>query len=125
MKFSKLVLLLVTVSLFACSPGFGSKVSVDEIESLGNATKYKEEGNAGRVNVLKFSDSRPVETIIEINGRLVKPDGDLGQNVSLALERELRKRGMIISLFDSPTIRGSITEWVASVDTGFFSSSVK
>ena len=121
-----LLTLIILTSLSACAPGLGSTLDVTsvvdmDVPQLRNNLAETET----KVNILPFQDNRSVEAIAQIDGRLIKPNGDLGVAVQTGFERTFRKNGVKLSLFDSPTIRGSISEWRVFVTPGFPSSSLE
>src|SRR5436190_13394540 len=112
MRAKVFLITLIFCSIAACAPGLGGKIVIGPIgDSEIKPIEDLASDGLTRVHVLPFSDNRAVEAIAQIDGRLIKPEGDLGIIVQDGIERSLKKSGVRLSLFDSPTVRGEIKEW--------------
>lgn len=124
-NYSLLHLILMTFLLISCAPGLGTSLHITPVnESESKALKDGFGDVPVRLHVLPFSDSRAVEAIAQIDGRVIKPEGDLGALVQDVVERSLKKSGVSLSLFNSGAVRGAIKEWRVYVNPGFPTSSL-
>lgn len=116
----------VIFMLGACAPGLNTSMSVDFIDDSELTTRQNDpDQQQVRATVLRFDDARVVEAIAQIDGRLVKPDGDIGTVVQRIFESQLKADGISLSLFDAPAIRGKVVEWRVNVVPGFPSTTIQ
>jgi hypothetical protein len=117
-------LLIFTTCFFGgCAPGLGATVNLNSVSKIPSETTrvYSEEDGV-KLNVLNFSDNRAMDAIVEIDGRLIKPEGDVGLAAQKIFEAAAKSAGVKLSLFHSPSVRGAIREWRVSVVPSFPSS---
>lgn len=118
--------LSLLLNMAGCAPGLGNTLEVQLAEQAEiRPLKESVAGSSPRIQVLKFTDARPVEAIAQIDGRVIKPRGDLGTAVSTALEHYLGKNGVRLSMFDAAIMRGEIKEWKVFVTPGFPSTTME
>lgn len=110
------------LSLSACAPEIGLNLSVPNLPEPSGVFESGTGGEALRVKVGTFRDSRSSPTIVVIDGRDVESEGALNSVVEEGLARYLREAGARIAIIDAPTIDGEITEWRARVTPSFPSS---
>jgi uncharacterized lipoprotein YajG len=120
-----LLILFIPILISACAPGLSTKLSLPPIEDAEKQISQLDfTSMSSGVHVLPFDDQRTVEAIVQIDGRLIKPDNELGILVQDAIERSLKKRGAKLALFNAASIRGAIKTWQAFVVPNFPSTTV-
>lgn len=117
LSLSSAILCVLFVS--GCAPGLGTTLNVRDIpvsESAGSNLIGL------RVKAGPFEDMRQSFAIAKVEGRDVRPEGDIGLSVQQALERQLKAQGARLSIFNAPLIKGTIKEWYIKVVPEFPSS---
>ncbi len=109
-----------------CSPGLGTTMSLNNVSKveLETSNLFTEQDKV-RLNILNFGDNRTIEAIAQIDGRLIKPDGDVGQAAQRIFESYAKNSGIKLSLFNAPTVRGYVNEWKVSIIPSFPASKVQ
>mgnify|MGYP001190397077 CR=1 FL=1 len=110
----------------ACAPGLGSSIAIAGVGKTDFAINkiFLPEDDV-KVNVLQFADLRTIEAIAQIDGRLIRPDGDVGQAAQRIFENGVKSLGIKLSFFDAPSVRGKIREWQVQVFPAFPASGLK
>ncbi len=105
--------------LFGCAPGLKNTLRVSSIPAAENSRRNLD---GLRLNVGTFKDARISTGIARVNTREVRADGDVGAAVQQAFERQVKIQGAKLSLFNAPTLRGTVKDWKIMVKPAFPSS---
>lgn len=117
--------LLCVVTVSACAPEIGLRLSVPNVPEPQSAIDGSAAAEPIKVKIGSFTDGRPTDTIVLIDGRQVGSEGELSTIVQEGFTRYFRQAGARIAILNAPTIEGTITEWNAKVEPSFPSSSAK
>src|SRR5437773_449551 len=82
-----------------CAPGLGESLRVESVADYHAPEKSGAGFEGLEVLVQSFVDSRANQAIGEIEGRPLKPAGNVAMNVQRAFERGLRDAGVDLKLF--------------------------
>lgn len=115
---------LFVLILSACAPGLGTTLRVDAFEAT-DATSIAIGGARMRARVGQFLDMRTRKAIGEVRGRELEPAGDVASGATRALEDELKRAGVELSLFEAPILVGEVQQWFVTVTPDFPTSSVE
>lgn len=118
-KINAIFLLPLLALLSGCAPGLGKTVRVDYIEPLALRSSVQKKLSQVQIRVSNFTDTRASAEMGGIDGRRLKPQGDVGASVKQAVEEQLRQAGVELSLFAGPVLSGEVGEWQVNVDPGF------
>lgn len=118
------VLLLACV-MTGCAPGFGERVDVEELMPDKLTAPASVGYGECRVRVEQFSDNRPSDELIRIDGRPVLPEGLVAARITTAFEDALRLWGCRISQHEGVLLRGEVVDWIADVGPSFPVSKAK
>ncbi len=117
--------LLCAITISACAPEIGLKLSVPNVPEPQSAIDDSAVADSIKVKIGSFTDGRPSDTIVVIDGRQVASEGELSTIVQEGFTRYFRQAGIRIAILNAPMIDGTITEWRAKVDPSFPSSDAK
>lgn len=123
-------LILTSLSLVSllsgCAPSLGLRLGAPDVAfEEKEERKITSQTAAGvKVKVGAFLDARASDTIVVIDGREVRSEGEIGAAVQAGLERQLREAGARIALLQAPTIEGEVIDWRAKVSPDFPTSEV-
>lgn len=117
--------LLAGLFITSCAPSLGSTMNVGDVSKIDFEPVNLFEQDQVKLTVLQFADNRSIEAIAQIDGRLVKPEGDIAFAAQKIFESMARKSGIKLSLFNAPSIRGTIVEWRVKVIPSFPASSLE
>lgn len=118
---------LSLVSLLSgCAPSLGLRLGAPDValEEKEEAKVPAQTAVGAKVKVGSFLDARASDTIVVIDGREVRSEGEIGTAVQAGLERQLREAGARIALLQAPVIEGEVVEWRAKVTPNFPASEV-
>lgn len=116
----KILCLGVTLSfLFSCAPGLNKTLRVSSIPVAEHSAKNLD---GVRLNIGTFTDARTSAGIARVNGREVRAEGDVGSNVQQAFERQVKLQGAKLTIFNAPTLRGTVKDWKIFIKPDFPSS---
>lgn len=127
MKTKLFVTSLSLVSLLsACSPSLGLRLGAPDVtlEEKDPPKVIAQTAAGAKVKVGSFLDARASDTLVVIDGREVRSEGEIGAAVQTGLERQLRDAGARIALLQAPTIEGEVIDWRAKVTPNFPASEV-
>jgi len=116
---SKRFLICCLCALSACAPGFGERVNVEELIAIADPTPGSPPAGERWVRVNQFTDNRPAEELVRVDGRAVQPEGLVAVRVSRAFQDLLRLRGYRVSQFHGVLLQGEVTQWVVDVSPEF------
>jgi hypothetical protein len=120
--------LVLLLSAAGCAPELGRTLMVPAIpepELVAAADGADGAVDSVRVRVGNFTDARPAQTLVVVDGRKVGSDGALGRTVEDAFARYLRQAGARIAVLNAPIIEGQVVDWSAHVEPGFPTSSAR
>jgi hypothetical protein len=124
-KFFLTSLSLVSL-LSGCAPSLGLRLGAPDVafEEKEQSKVDAQALSGAKVKVGSFLDARASDTIVVVDGREVRSEGEIGAAVQAGLERQLRDAGARIALLQAPTIDGEVIEWRAKVTPDFPASEV-
>jgi hypothetical protein len=117
--------LFCVLTLSACAPEIGLRLSVPNVPEPQSAIDGSAAAEPIKVKIGSFTDGRPSDTIVIIDGRQVSSEGELSTIVQEGFTRYFRQAGARIAILNAPMIDGTITEWRAKVEPSFPSSEAK
>jgi outer membrane lipoprotein SlyB len=120
-----LSLFSVVVSLQGCAPELGLKVKAPSLPDPAEAAQAQTVVDPVKVRIGTFTDARPSQTFVTIDGRDVTTQGSVVGPVQEGFATYLRHAGMRIALLNAPTIEGQVTDWRANVSASFPTSDAK
>ncbi len=116
----KFSMLAAPMLLIGCAPEFRPTMAVPQVAPI---VKYnpalKNRRYDASVFIHQFSDARTAEAIAEYEGREIKPQSAVVENIVSALRRGLESRGYRFSERAPVLIAGEIRKWMAHINGGF------
>lgn len=115
-----MLFILLMCSVSACGPSLSATMSVPDVpivrSELGGVTRPPV---GAQVYVDNFVDARSDKSLIVLKDRSVQPEGDVANNVALALEGVFRKIGYEFSEVAPVLISGEVRKWAVDLKGGF------
>jgi hypothetical protein len=124
-SFISFIAATLVLILAGCAPELGLRVAPPSIPDPTEASQAQTVVDPVKVRMGAFTDSRPSQTFVTIDGREVATKGSVTQPVQEGFAAYLRHAGMRIALLNAPTIEGEITDWKANVTSSFPTSDAK
>lgn len=123
-KFS-LALFCLAALAQGCAPELGLRVKPPSLPDPAEAAQAQAVVDPVKVRIGTFTDARPSQTFVTIDGRDVTTQGSVVGPVQEGFATYLRHAGMRIALLNAPTIEGQVTDWRANVSASFPTSDAK
>jgi hypothetical protein len=117
--------LVLFLSAAGCAPELGPTLTVPGIPDPDIVAVSENTADSVRVRIGTFTDARPGQTLVVIDGRKVDSQGALARTVEDAFARYLRQAGARIAVLNAPTIEGQVVDWSANVEPGFPTSQAR
>lgn len=118
-KIFRILSLLLALSISACAPGLNTSLRVSQIPVSEDAPLNL---SGLKIRIDSFEDMRSTSSIAKVDGREVRAEGNVGLSVQQAVERQIKIQGARLSLFNTPSIKGTVREWRIVVKPDFPSS---
>ena len=108
-----------TIALNGCAPGLGKDLRVNFNAPVDADIDTSSSPLNLSLIVKNFKDSRPDNSIGEIDGRKLNPKGDIGLSVQSVFYKHLKAAGIKSVMYDAAYIEGEVLDWKVRVSPGF------